>query len=107
MPNMTQAGYTPPKAEIKKAPPQERKPKKKKKKSAKRMSGAAAFSLAVFFTAVLIGAATIYIYLQTQPFVYAYLPGTSLDRYPLGGVSREEAQAMLDRTRLPLPGGWR
>lgn len=107
MPNMTQAGYTPPKAEIKKTPPQERKPKKKKKKSAKRMSGAAAFSLAVFFAAVLIGAATIYIYLQTQPFAHAYLPGTSLDHYPLGGVSREEAQAMLERTTGEAAAAWR
>lgn len=107
MPNMTQAGYTPPKAEPKKAPSPERKPKKKKKKAAKRMSGAAAFSLAVFVLAALIGAATIYVYLETQPYAYAYLPGTSLERYPLGGASQEEAQALLSRTAGEAASAWR
>ena len=108
MPNMTQAGYTPPKPEQRKTPAEPKKKKHaKKKKGRKRMSGAAAVSLAIFFAAVLVGAATIYLYTQTQPYVHAYLPGTSLDRYPLGGATQEDALALLERTAGEAVSAWR
>jgi len=105
VPTMTQAGYTPPKQEPKKqqAP---RSKKKKKKKGRKGLNGAAVFSLLVFFAAVLIGAATIFVYTQTQPYVYAYCPGTSLDNYPLAGASQEDALELLRRTTQERVQGW-
>lgn len=102
MPNMTQAGYTPPKKEPKKAPAA---PKKagKKKKGKKKVNGVAVASLVIFFAAMLIGAATIYIYVQTQAYTHTYLAGTSLDHYPLGGASQEDAQELLRRmTQEPV-----
>jgi len=105
MPNMTQAGYTPPKKETKKAPAA---PKKagKKKKSKKRVSGVAVVSLVIFFAAVLIGAGTLYIYAQTQPYVHTYLAGTSLGHYPLGGASQEDAQELLRRMTQEQVSQW-
>lgn len=107
MPTMTQAGYTPPKAEPKKAPPKPNTPKKKKKKTKKHMNGAAVISLVIFFAAVLVGAATVYIYTQTQPYMHTYLVGTSLDHYPLGGATQEDARILLDRMTAEAIAGWR
>lgn len=96
MPKMTQAGYIPPKDEGKKPAPAPKPGRPKKKKKKKRGSRAAANgSLAVFFIAVLIGAATIYVYTQTQPYLHTYVPGTMLSGYPLGGAVQEDAQNLL------------
>lgn len=97
MPTMTQAGYTPPKAEIKK-PPKAQMPKKKKKKHKKKkgMSGAAVASLVIFAIAAAIAAGTIFVYTQTQPYLLTFAPGTMLMGYPLGGATRADAEALID-----------
>lgn len=96
MPTMTQAGYTPPKAEQKK-PPKAEPPKKKKKQKKKRaMSGAAVVSLVIFAIAAAIGAGTIFVYTQTQPHLLTFAPGTMLMGYPLGGATRADAEALID-----------
>ncbi|MGN0775249.1 MAG: VanW family protein [Candidatus Ventricola sp.] len=97
MPTMTRAGYTPPKPEIKKAP-EPKKPGKKKKKGRKKrgMSGAAIASLAIFLLAAAIGAGTLYIYAQTQPYQQAFVPGTILMGYPLAGATRADAERLLN-----------
>lgn len=96
MPTMTRAGYVPPKKEPPKAPPKSQKPKKKKARKKKRMSTAAVVSLAIFALAVLIGAGTIFVYTQTQPYLHTFVPGTMLMGYPLAGATREDAEALLD-----------
>lgn len=106
MPTMTQAGYTPPKQEPKK-PQAPHSKKKKKKKGRKGLNGAAVFSLLVFFAAVLIGAATIFVYTQTQPYMYAYCPGTSLENYPLAGATQEDARELLRRTTQERIASWK
>lgn len=105
MPTMTQAGYTPPKPRIKKEPP---KPKKsgKKKKHARRLNGAAVASLLIFVIAAGIGAATIYLYTQTQPYAHTYLHGVSVAGYPLGGATQEEAVKLLERITADSVSGW-
>lgn len=94
---MTRAGYTPPKAEMKK-PPKADPPKKKKKKHKRKrgMSGAAVASLVIFVIAAAIGAGTIFVYTQTQPYQHTFVPGTMLMGYPLAGATRADAQALLD-----------
>lgn len=107
MPTMTKAGYTPPKAEMKK-PPKAEPPKKKKKKHKKKrgMSGAAIVSLVVFMIAVVIGAGTIFVYTQTQPYLLTFAPGTMLMGYPLAGATQEEAQALIDTIEEEHVKGW-
>lgn len=106
MPTMTRAGYTPPKAEIKK-PPKAQPPKKKKKhKKKKRMSGAAIASLVIFAIAAAIGAGTIFVYTQTQPYLDTFAPGTMLMGYPLAGATREDAQALIDKIEAEHVQGW-
>lgn len=97
MGTMTKAGYTPPKAEMKK-PPKAEPPKKKKKKHKKKraMSGAAIASLVIFAAAAVIGAGIIFVYTQTQPYLHTFVPGTMLMGYPLAGATREDAEALLD-----------
>ena len=97
MPTMTRAGYTPPKQEPPRAPKPEP-PRKKKKKGRKKrgLSGAAIASLVIFLLAAAIGAGTIYVYAQTQPYQQAFVPGTILMGYPLAGATREDAERLLD-----------
>ena len=105
MPTMTRAGYTPPKAERPKAP--KPKPTKKKKKHKKRaMSGAAIVSLLIALIAAVIGAGTIFVYTQTQPYLHTFAPGTMLMGYPLAGATREEAQALIDQIEAEHVRGW-
>jgi hypothetical protein len=110
---MTQAGYKPPEKPIKKAPkPQPLKKKKKKhSKKKKRISGAAIVSLVIFAAAVLIGAGTLYVYAVTQPYADAYLPGTMVMGYPLGGATQEDValmkQAAGERVAVKAAGGIR
>ena len=111
MPGMTQAGYIPQKAQPpKKQPPKHtgtpRKPKKKKHKKKKGISAAVVVSVIIFLIAVLLGAGTIYIYTQTQPYLQTFVPGTMLAGYPLGGATMEEAQGLLDRLAEERFGGW-
>ncbi|MBE5799579.1 MAG: hypothetical protein E7321_06475 [Clostridiales bacterium] len=96
MPTMTQAGYTPPKAEMKKPPKADPPRKKKKHKKKKSLSGAAIASLVIFAIAVLIGAGTIFVYMQTQPYLHAFAPGTMLMGYPLAGATYEDAERLID-----------
>lgn len=96
MPTMTKAGYTPPKAEMKKTPKAEPPKKKKKRKKKKRMSGAAIASLLIFAIAAMIGAGTIFVYIQTQPYLNTFAPGTMLMDYSLAGATQEQAQALID-----------
>ena len=97
MRTMTQAGYTPPKPAPKKAPSAQPPKKKKKHKKKKGMSGAAIVSLVIFAIAAAIGAGTIFVYTQTQPYLQTFVPGTMLMGYPLAGASRQDAQALIDR----------
>ena len=106
MPTMTQAGYTPPKAEMKKPSKAEPPKKKKKKRKKKGMSGAAAASIVVFAIAVLIGAGTIFVYTQTQPYLQTFVPGTMLMGYPLAGASQQDAQALIDRIAAEQIAPW-
>lgn len=103
MPMMTKAGYTPPKDQPPKAEP----PVKKKKKKKKRISGAVIASLVILLAAVLIGAGTLYIYAQTGPYVSAYLPGTHLAGYQLGGATREDAARLLASLTQESVAAWR
>lgn len=105
MPTMTKAGYTPPKAEMKK-PPKLDPPKKKKKKKKRGMSGAAIASLVIFMIAALIGAGTIFVYTQTQPYLLTFAPGTMLMGYPLAGATQEQAQALIDTIEEEHVNGW-
>ena len=108
MPTMTQAGYKPPETPIPKAPkPQQ--PKKKKKKHGrkkKRINGAVIVSLAIFAAAALIGAGTLYVYAVTQPYAQAYLPGTMVMGYPLGGATQEDVQSLLDQIEADTVEPW-
>ena len=108
MPTMTQAGYRPPEAPIPKTPkPQP--PKKKKKKHKKKrqgLSGASVVSLVIFALAALIGAGTIYVYTITQPYSHAYLPGTMVMGYQLGGATQENALQLLDSIEAELVDTW-
>ena len=110
MPGMTQAGYTPPKAQPpKRQPPKASGPKihkKNKHGKKKRISAAAIASLAVFLLAALVGAGTVYVYMQTQPYLTTFVPGTMLAGYPLGGAGMEDAQALLNRLADERFGGW-
>lgn len=107
MPTMTKAGYTPPKAEQKK-PPQARPPKKKKKhKKKKGMSGAAIASLVIALIAAVIGAGTIFVYTQTQPYLHTFAPGTMLMGYPLAGATREEAEKLIDSIAKEHVASWK
>jgi len=111
MPTMTKAGYVPPeppKPPKKKAPaPQMPGKKKKKHKKKKRgVSGAAIASLVIFAVAALIGAGTIYVYLATQPYLNAYLPGTLLMGYPLSGAGQGDALALLDQIEKEIAEPW-
>lgn len=107
MPTMTKAGYTPPKAEMKK-PPKIDPPKKKKKKHKKkrRMSGAAIASLVIFMIAAVLGVGIVFVYTQTQPYLLTFAPGTLLMGYPLQGATREEAQALIDTIEEEHVNGW-
>ena len=96
MPTMTRAGYVPPKAEPKKPPKKTQPPKKKKKKKKKGISGAAAASLVIAMIAAAIGAGTIFVYTQTQPYLNTFAPGTMLMGYPLAGATQEDAQKLID-----------
>ncbi len=107
MPTMTRAGYTPPKAQPpRKKPDPAPKTGKKKKKKKKRVNGVAAASLMIFLIAALLGAGTVYIYLQTQPYQQAFLPGTMLMGYPLAGATQAEAQALLDTIEQEYIAPW-
>lgn len=107
MGTMTRAGYTPPRQEPPKAPKPQ--PPKKKKRSRKRrgLSGAAAASLLVFLAAAVIGAGTLYVYAQTQPYQQAFVPGTVLMGYPLAGATREDAENLLDALSAEHVDTWR
>ena len=107
MPTMTRAGYMPPKEEPKKPPKADPPKKKKKHKKKKRASGAAIISLVIFLIAVVIGAGTIFVYTQTQPYLHAFAPGTMLMGYPLQGAAREDAQALIDTIELEYVQGWK
>lgn len=108
MSTMTRAGYAPPRQELPKAP-KPKPPKKKKKKGRKRrgLSGAAIASLAVFLVAAAIGAGTLYIYAQTQPYQQAFVPGTILMGYPLAGATMEDAERLLDTLSAEIVDTWR
>ena len=106
MPTMTRAGYVPPKAGDKKQPPKAQPPKKKKKKKKKGLSGAAVVSLVIALIAVLIGAGTIFVYTQTQPYLHTFVPGTMLMGYPLAGATREEAGKLIDTIEEEHVNGW-
>lgn len=106
MKTMTQAGYTPPKAEPKKPPKAQPPKKKKKRKKKKGMSGAAAVSLVIMMIAVAIGAGTIFIYTQTQAYLQTFVPGTMLMGYPLAGASLEEAHKLVDKLEAEYLDGW-
>ena len=106
MPTMTRAGYMPPKQEPPKAP-KPKPPKKKKKGRRKHLSGAAVVSLAIFLIAAAIGAGTMYVYAQTQPYRQAFLPGTILMGYPLSGATREDAERLMDAIGAEHVDTWR
>ncbi|MDO5298708.1 MAG: VanW family protein [Clostridia bacterium] len=108
MPTMTRAGYTPPKAEPAKPPkpPKPKKPRKGKRKK-KKMGAAAIVSLVIFLAAALVGAATIYVYTQTQPYLAAFCPGTSLAGYPLSGATWENACGLLSQLTDEAIAAWR
>ena len=106
MPTMTRAGYMPPKQEPPKAP-KPKPPKKKKKGRRKHLSGAAVVSLAIFLIAAAIGAGTMYVYAQTQPYRQAFLPGTILMGYPLAGATREDAERLMDALGAEHVDTWR
>ncbi|MBR5301744.1 MAG: VanW family protein [Clostridia bacterium] len=106
MPGMTQAGYTPPKAELKKTPKAQPPKKKKKRKKKKGMNGAAAASLMIMLIAAAIGAGTIFVYTQTQPYLQTFAPGTMLMGYPLGGATPEEAHKLVDKIEAEHLKGW-
>ena len=107
MPTMTQAGYMPPKAEPKKQPPKAQPPKKKKKKKKKKgMSGVALASLMITLIAAGIGAGTIFVYTQTQPYLQTFVPGTMLMGYPLAGATREDAYKLIERIEEEHINSW-
>ncbi|MDO5378526.1 MAG: VanW family protein [Clostridia bacterium] len=100
MPSLTRAGYVPPrkdkKTDKKPMPQPPKKPKKKgKPKKRGKNAGAAAASLAVLAACALIGGATLYMYLRTEPYLDAFCPGTTLSGYPLGGSSYASGEALL------------
>lgn len=110
MPTMTKAGYVPPKQgqekEPKKAPPKSQKPRKKKGKKRKALNTASVVSLVIFMIAVLIGAGTIYLYTKTQAYTHAFLPGTMLMGYPLGGAPYEGGEALVKQIEQEKVSGW-
>lgn len=111
MPTMTKAGYVPPKKEPPKAEPpkpaKKHKKKHKNKHSKKRINTAGIVSLVIFAIAALIGAATIFIYTQTQAYMHAFLPGTMLLGYPMGGASYAQGEALLDQIEQERVALWK
>lgn len=107
MPSLTRAGYVPPRSEPPRAgePPKTQKGKKKKKKK-RGMSGAAVFSLIVLLLAVLVGAATLYVYSATQPYAQAFCPGTLLMGTSLAGQTYEQGEALLGKLTQESVQGW-
>lgn len=106
MPGMTQAGYRPPEPKKAKAPEPKKKKKKKSRKKRGGMNGAAIVSLVIFAVAALIGAGTIFLYVQTQPYLQTFVPGTMVMGYPLAGASRESAEALLDTIEEETVDAW-
>lgn len=97
MASMTKAGYTPPKETAAKPPKKSGGAKKRHHKKKKGIGAATVLALLVFLAACLVGAGTIYVYTQTAPYQSAFLPGTMLLGYPLGGASMTQAQALLEQ----------
>ncbi len=95
MPTMTKAGYVPPQNDPKKKP--KKVPGAKKKRRKKGIGAATVISLLIFLLCGLIGAGTIAVYTQTAPYKDAFLPGTMLLGYPLGGAGMAQALALLDQ----------
>ena len=114
MPTMTKAGYVPPKQEpkkdpkkdLKKDPPKSHKPKKKKGKKRRTLNTAGVVSLVIFAVAAIIGAGTIYLYMQTQAYTHTFLPGTMLMGYPLGGMTYESGEALVQQIEQERVSGW-
>lgn len=105
MPSMTRAGYTPPKEPDK--APQKRAPRQKKppRRPRKRKNTATIVSVVIFLIAACVAAATLYLYAATSPYQDAFLPGTFLGGYPLGGLSYEDGQALLmEQTKASIDG---
>ena len=109
MPNLTKAGYVPPKSnkpEKQKKPAPKTPQNSKKKKKRKPISAAAVVSVLILLTAALIGAGTLFIYAQTSPYAGTFLPGTWLQGYQLAGAGRSDAEDLLARLTQPLIDGW-
>lgn len=110
MPSMTRAGYTPPKEPDKsphKRAPQQKKPRKKpQRRPKKRKNTATIVSVVIFLIAACVAAATLYLYAATSPYQDAFLPGTFLGGYPLGGLSYEDGRALLAEQTKESIDGW-
>lgn len=109
MPSLTQAGYVPPQNQKGKgAPPKPSKPRKPKKKRSRkrRNSGAVAASLIVLLVCAVIGGATLYMYLSTEPYLDAFCPGTTLSGYPMGGSSYDSGETLLAELTDEAVAGW-
>ncbi len=105
MPTMTRAGYRPPKAPRGAGPAKAPKGRKKKKKRG--ANAVTAASLAVFALAVCIGALTLIIYAQTQPYRDAFAPGTSLGGSPLAGLDAQQGALLLHEQTDEAVAAWR
>ncbi len=104
MPTMTQAGYTPPQNHV---PPEKKhggmkKPKKKKKK----INVTVIVSLLIFLAAVLIGSVTLLLFVQMEPYIGTFVPGTSLMGYPLAGLTAQEGESLLNELTRGAVSGW-
>lgn len=105
MPTMTRAGYTPPNAKTPKGkPPRGGLPGKKKKRSP---GAVTLISLAIFAVAVLIGATTLYLYVETSPWQDAFAPGTSFEGVKLTGYSYEDGETIVRQMTAERVENWR
>lgn len=98
MPSLTRAGYVPPQRDEKpeKKPKPAKKPKKGKRPRRRgRNAAAVVWSLVILLACAIVGGATLYMYLCTEPYLNAFCPGTTLSGYPMGGSSYASGEALL------------
>ena len=110
MPGMTKAGYRP--ESVKNTPdgPAKKPDNKGKKKRSKRRhksNPAAVASVVVFLIAVIIAIGTLYVFRTVENNAEVFAAGQMLSGHPLGGMTEQEASALLGRLAGEKAAAWR
>lgn len=110
VPSMTKAGYRPESVENgpdkpRKSP--ENKGKKKRGRKRRKTNPASVVSVIVFLIAVAIAIGTLYIFKTVENGAEVYAVGQMLRGHPLGGMSTQEASALLEKLTGEKVAAWR